>query len=158
MRSSRPGIQTGQSYDLARRLERTRLALQLGSTQPKRWKVGSYIGAESPCSWADHSSAGRAIPAGLVVIVERMLDRARSLSSSSSGAARQGLLPRMTNLTTLPSVAGSRQALGTAGTKRMTKASALLATSRQPLSITSECPRPGISAISVTFSLCCCWW
>src|SRR5437870_11872136 len=96
MRSSRPGIQTGQSYDLARRLERTRLALQLGSTQPKRWKVGSYIGAESPCSWADHSSAGRAIPAGLVVIVERMLDRARSLSSSSSGAARQGLLPRIT--------------------------------------------------------------
>jgi len=69
--------------------------------------------------------------------------------------------PNTIGLLALPVVlaaAVSRQALGTAGTKRLTKASALSATSRQPLSITSECPRPGISAISVTFWLCCCWW
>src|SRR5207244_2161686 len=34
--------------------------------------------------------------------------------------------------------------------KRLTNSSALSATSRQPLSITSACPRFGISAISVT--------
>src|ERR1700682_1075540 len=46
------------------------------------------------------------------------------------------------------------QAFLTAGTKRLTNSSALSATSRQPLSIVSAWPRPGISAISVTPSLC----
>src|SRR6266851_3243891 len=41
-----------------------------------------------------------------------------------------------------------------AGTKRLTNSSALSATSRQPLSMVSAWPRPGISAISVTPSLC----
>ena len=40
---------------------------------------------------------------------------------------------------------------------RLTKARAVFATSRQPLSITSACPRSGILAISVTALLrfCC---
>jgi hypothetical protein len=41
--------------------------------------------------------------------------------------------------------------------KRLTKASAVPATSRQPLSIVSACPRPAISASSVTPPLCCCF-
>ena len=35
-------------------------------------------------------------------------------------------------------------------TNRFTKASAVIATSSQPLSMVRECPRPGISVISVT--------
>src|SRR3954451_16850453 len=41
-------------------------------------------------------------------------------------------------------------------TNRLTNASALSATSRQPLSIVRECPRLGILTISVTDSLCFC--
>jgi hypothetical protein len=42
-------------------------------------------------------------------------------------------------------------------TKRLTNASAVSATSRQPLSIVSACPRPAISAISVIPGLRCCF-
>ena len=42
-------------------------------------------------------------------------------------------------------------------TNRWTKASAVSATSRQPLSIISECPRPGISMYSVTPSFFSCF-
>src|SRR5947209_10363235 len=41
-------------------------------------------------------------------------------------------------------------------TNRRTNASALSATSRQPLSTISPCPRPGIFSISVTPALSCC--
>ena len=41
-------------------------------------------------------------------------------------------------------------------TKRITNASAVSATSRQPLSMTSQCPRLGISMISVTVWLRFC--
>jgi hypothetical protein len=41
-------------------------------------------------------------------------------------------------------------------TNRRTNASALSATSRQPLSMVSACPRPGIFSISVTPWLSCC--
>ncbi|CAM5226372.1 hypothetical protein SMICM304S_09243 [Streptomyces microflavus] len=44
-----------------------------------------------------------------------------------------------------------------ASTKRLTKVSAVSATSCQPLSMTSECPRPGSSVISVTPGLRCCF-
>src|SRR4051794_41986003 len=40
---------------------------------------------------------------------------------------------------------------------RLTKANAVSATSRQPLSMVNECPRPFISVISVTPSLCFCF-
>ena len=42
------------------------------------------------------------------------------------------------------------EGVGAYFTKRVTNASAVLATSRQPLSMTSPCPRLGISMISVT--------
>jgi hypothetical protein len=42
-------------------------------------------------------------------------------------------------------------------TKRVTNASAVSATSRQPLSMTSPCPRLGISMISVTAGLRFCF-
>jgi hypothetical protein len=41
-------------------------------------------------------------------------------------------------------------------TNRWTNASALSATSSQPLSMISACPRPGIFSISVTPWLSCC--
>jgi hypothetical protein len=41
--------------------------------------------------------------------------------------------------------------------KRRTKASAVSATSRQPWSMVSACPRPGISTYSVTPSFRCCF-
>src|SRR4029077_19771469 len=40
---------------------------------------------------------------------------------------------------------------------RFTKSSAFSATSRQPASMVSECPRPGILTISVTLLLCFCF-
>src|ERR1700730_7059250 len=47
---------------------------------------------------------------------------------------------------------------GWAWAKRCTNASAVSATSRQPLSMVRACPRPGISTISVTFPLRCWRW
>ena len=86
----------------------------------------------------------------------RALDGAADDEATRSPAVGQSASPAGSGSTT-GLRAGAASPAGGYFAKRCTNASAVSATSRQPLSIVSACPRPGISTISVTPSLRFCF-